>query len=253
MLFDVDETLVDRDGAARNAIIDHLTELGLPAGPEALERWVRLEDLHYGRYLAGELSFTDQRRERARAMAGLALSDEEADRWLAGYIRRFEAAWRAFPDVGSVLDALSGLRLGVVTNLDVVHQSTKLETVGLSHRFRCLVGPDTVGVPKPAPQIFHAACAALGVRPREAAYVGDRLDVDALGATRAGLFGVWLDRRGPCRVPGRVPGRGYGRLRDLRRDWHDASRDRVPTIRSLRELPKLLARRRGSVCPDVYT
>ncbi|MGH3326954.1 MAG: HAD family hydrolase [Streptomycetales bacterium] len=250
MLFDVDETLVDRDGAACHAIIGHLTELGLPAGPEALERWVRLEDLHYGRYLAGELSFADQRRERARAMAGLALSDEEADRWLAGYIRRFEAEWRAFPDVCSVLDALSGLRLGVVTNLDAVYQSTKLETVGLSHRFRCLVGPDTVGVPKPAPQIFHAACAALGVRPREAAYVGDRLDVDALGATRAGLLGVWLDRKDS----GRLPDWAYGRLRDRWRDRrHDALQDRVPTIRSLRELPRLLARQHGPVCPDVCT
>jgi putative hydrolase of the HAD superfamily len=51
--------------------------------------------------------------------------------------------------------------------------------------------------------------------PAELLYVGDRLDVDAVGSARAGLHGVWLHRHGPTEtVEGvlRVPD-----LRDLRR------------------------------------
>ena len=33
-------------------------------------------------------------------------------------------------------------------------------------------------------------------RSRRAAYVGDRLHTDAVGAARAGLVGVWLNRHG---------------------------------------------------------
>jgi putative hydrolase of the HAD superfamily len=47
-------------------------------------------------------------------------------------------------------------------------------------------------------------------------YVGDRLDVDAQGATAAALRGVWLNRRGAAPAPG------------------------VETITSLAELPSRL-------------
>jgi putative hydrolase of the HAD superfamily len=58
-------------------------------------------------------------------------------------------------------------------------------------------------VAKPEAEIFRLACERLGVQPAEAAHVGDRLDLDAEGATAAGLRGVWLDRLGtvPCPSP----------------------------------------------------
>jgi putative hydrolase of the HAD superfamily len=205
ILFDVDETLVNHDGAMRTAIEGHLDELGMPSGPAALAQWMELEDLHFSRYLAGELTFPDHRRERARGMVGLPLSDAEADAWIAGYVRRFTSAWTPFTDAVTAVDSLSELRLGVVTNVEVSYQREKLACVGLLDRFGCLVGTDTVGVPKPSPEIFHAGCAALGLTPGETMYVGDRLEVDALGARDAGLVGVWLDRAGVGGAPAGVP------------------------------------------------
>ncbi len=81
-----------------------------------------------------------------------------------------------------------------------------------------LVGLDAFGVGKPDPRIFRHACAVLGPAPAEVAYVGDELDVDARGARDAGLVGVWLDRHGTGESP-----------------------DDVPVVRSLDELPSLLA------------
>jgi len=205
ILFDVDETLVDHDWAVKTAIEGHLDELGLPSGPDALAQWMELEGLHFSRYLAGELTFPDQRRERARDMVGYPMTDAEADAWLDGYVRRFESAWAPFTDAVWAVDSLSDLSLGVVTNLEVCYQRAKLACVGLLDRFGCLIGTDTVGVPKPSPEIFHAGCAALGLEPAETMYVGDRLEVDALGARDAGLVGVWLDRTGLGVAPAGVP------------------------------------------------
>jgi putative hydrolase of the HAD superfamily len=37
-------------------------------------------------------------------------------------------------------------------------------------------------------------CARLRLAPAEIAYVGDRLNTDAMAATNAGLHGIWLNR-----------------------------------------------------------
>jgi putative hydrolase of the HAD superfamily len=57
------------------------------------------------------------------------------------------------------------------------------------------VASGDVGAAKPDARIFEHACRLLGVHPRDAVYVGDRFETDALGAAGAGLTGVWLDRR----------------------------------------------------------
>lgn len=57
------------------------------------------------------------------------------------------------------------------------------------------------GFGKPDPSCFLEACRRLGTSPGRTAYVGDELDIDAVGAVRAGLIGVWVDRAGPRRVP----------------------------------------------------
>jgi len=204
VLFDVDDTLVDSERAIRTAIGGHLDELGLPSGPTALAHWAELAEFHFSRYLAGELTFGQQRRERVRAMMGRLMTDEEADEWILGYVRRIESAWAPFPDALSSVESLTDLRLGVVTNTETWYQRAKLEQVGLLDRFRCLIGTDTVGVPKPQPEIFHAGCAALDLDAGETVYVGDRLQVDAIGARDAGLVGVWLDRSGAGRAPAGV-------------------------------------------------
>ncbi len=71
-----------------------------------------------------------------------------------------------------------------------------MEAVGLDTRMEHLIASGEVGVAKPDRRIFEHACSVFGVRPSDAAYVGDRLRTDAIGAARAGLTGIWLNRRG---------------------------------------------------------
>ncbi len=217
MLWDVDDTLFDYAGADRRAFRLHFSAEGLPCDQEALEAWQELTHTAYARFTAGELTFPGQRRERARVYLGQETTDEEADAWFARYVVHLEASWAAFPDAAP---ALAGLpyRHAVLSNSVSELQERKLAYLGLLHHFEFLMCSDDMGHAKPDPRAFHAACEALGLPPGEVAYVGDRLDLDGLGARDAGLHGVWLDRTGGPEAP---PG--------------------VHRITSLAALPELLA------------
>ncbi|MEO3824745.1 HAD family hydrolase [Actinomadura sp. B10D3] len=199
VLFDLDGTLLDHESAAAEAIVRSFPD----ADPAWLVmHWSDLTEEAVDRYLAGELTLDAQRRLRIVTLArelGLGdWDDARADAWLAEFLPRYRAAWRPFPDAAGALDALAarGLRLGVITNGDAEQQRAKVERIGFADRLPVVVASSEAGSAKPDAAIFRTACAALGVRPGAAAYVGDRLATDAWGAVAAGLTGVWLDRSG---------------------------------------------------------
>ncbi|MFJ9846473.1 HAD family hydrolase [Kitasatospora sp. NPDC101155] len=207
VLFDVDDTLFDYSGSEEAGILAHLRETDLlarfPSPQAALKQWRTVMETQYARFLAREITFRGQQYERTRHfLAGLGqagaehLTDDQAAAWFAGYAAHRDAAWAAFPDAAPALAELAPhYRLGIVSNSDADHQRRKLHAIGLlDHVADVLVCSDQYGEPKPAPGIFHAGCAALGLAPDEVAYVGDNYALDAEGAHHAGLTAVWLDR-----------------------------------------------------------
>ncbi|GAB7188707.1 HAD family hydrolase [Kitasatospora sp. Ki12] len=208
VLFDVDDTLFDYSGSEEAGILAHLGESGLlgrfGSPGAAVAVWREVMEGSYARFLAGELTFRGQQDERVRRfLARLGeggaelLSDEEAGAWFAGYAAHRDRVRAAFPDAAPVLAALAPThRLGIVSNSSTGHQRAKLEAVGLLGYFgdAVLVCSDEHGEAKPAPGIFRAGCERLGLAPHEVAYVGDKYDLDALGARDAGLRAFWLDR-----------------------------------------------------------
>ena len=205
-VFDFDDTLfAHRDAVADGILATRLRLGGAIAEADAAAetaRWAHLEEHHYHRYLAGELDFEGQRRERARGFLepfGITLDDLEASAWFDAYFADYIAQWRLHDDALPLLDrlaAIPGVRLGMITNGDPMFQGRKLAAVGLADRFEVVVASGAEGVVKPDPAIFHIACERLGVSPSAAVYIGDRLRTDAIGATGAGLTGVWIDRLG---------------------------------------------------------
>lgn len=219
VLFDLGGTLLDlRDYSAWTAAAE---ELGYAVDPDHLAH-----------------AYADA--ERAFDLPDLAREEAEAAYWgriLAGASGRevdvitgakFHSAVRArnpaaemFSDVRGCLEELKrdDRHLGVVSNSQGeswVRQ--RLREAGIALYFETVVSSGSVGVSKPDPRIFSIALEALRVKPQEAAFVGDRAEVDARGATRAGLIGVWLNREGT----------GFG--------------DDPPEITSLSELPLHLRR-----------
>jgi putative hydrolase of the HAD superfamily len=204
VLFDLDDTLFAHQRAVRLGVTAHRRASGAPladADDDAeLARWHALEEHHYGRYLAGELAYLEQRRHRARDFVepyGLDLSaDHMADQWFGDYMVQYQLAWTLHDDALPCLDELQsqGTRIGIITNGDLKFQMAKIDRMGLTPRIEHVIASGELGFAKPDRRIFEHTCSVFGVRPSEAAYVGDRLETDAIGATTAGLAGVWLAR-----------------------------------------------------------
>lgn len=70
-----------------------------------------------------------------------------------------------------------------------------LRRIGLMPLFRFQLGAREHGAAKPAASIFHAACRELGHAPHEVLHVGDDIEMDVVGAARAGLRTCWINRR----------------------------------------------------------
>jgi putative hydrolase of the HAD superfamily len=224
VLFDLDDTLMAHTRAVDEAIARaQATAGGLFAadGPLAVQRrWRELEEVHYTRYLTGELTYLGQRIWRARdllAPYGITVDDDQALAWFERYLVGYRDAWRLFDDVLPALDALRAalphLRVGIITNGDLAFQTDKLQRIDLwDHldltplradgsvdepaRKGRVIASGELGVTKPDPRIFDAAARAFEVAPAQCAYVGDRVRTDAVGAHDAGMLGIWLDRGG---------------------------------------------------------
>ncbi|MEO8888713.1 MAG: HAD family hydrolase [Jatrophihabitantaceae bacterium] len=194
VFLDVDDTLVDYDPAARAAFAAALGD------NTSYDAWLTLD--HYARWVAGEFdgfqAFRDSRMHDFLALLGRAA---DLDRAAELERRRFDSLadhYALFDDVLPLLDVLRrrGIRLGLITNNESVHQRDKLARVGLDSRVDAIVISDEVGVAKPDRAIFDHALDLVGVAAEEAMHIGDNLIADAQGAHAAGLHAVWLDRRG---------------------------------------------------------
>jgi putative hydrolase of the HAD superfamily len=195
---DVDDTLVDHAGAARAALRRILD--GGP--PDAWPLWKAVTDEHVTRVVAGHVDSDTMRWQRTQdffACLGENIDNAEAQRRERIREEAQRTGWRLFDDTLPCLDWLraAGLHIAVVTNASGPYQRAKLANLGVAGYLDAVVIAGELGAAKPDPVIFHTACAAVGHPPEQVAHIGDRLDLDAIGARDAGLAGVWLNRGGP--------------------------------------------------------
>lgn len=202
VLFDLDDTLYDHQHAIRAALAEVALEEPrlLHGGLEALlaRYGEALEDVH-PHVVAGRISYAEARVERYRrllewAEADVSLATELADVQFEAY-RRHE---RLVPGAEGLIEALTarGLALGIVSNSTRDEQFGKLSRLGVDGCFHAVVVSGDHGISKPDPRLFDIALRALKVPALEAAFVGDRWDIDVLGARAAGMRPIWLNRAG---------------------------------------------------------
>ncbi|VXB35209.1 HAD family hydrolase [Nocardioides sp. AX2bis] len=210
VLFDLDDTLVDQEGAADAAVVAFAAEHGIH-DVEVRRRWSAISAVHYGRYQRREVTFAEQRRARVRELLSLDVSDDDADDLFGGYLRRYEAGWTLFDDAVPALRRArsAGLAVVVLTNGDEEQQRRKLRLLGLEDEVSTLVASSSLPAGKPDQRAFRGALARVGVHASEALMVGDSLEDDVRGALRAGLGAVLVDRTGDGRA-------GHGRTNGVR-------------------------------------
>jgi len=197
IFFDLDDTLLDHEGSEKRAALRLREEYGLEKwSPNAfLHQWEALSNEHIATYFSGLITFQEQRRRRIRAIfEDASIPDEEADAIFETYLQAYEATWALFADAIPCLDALNGMRLGMISNGNSDQQRRKLKATKIDQRFETVVISSEVGIAKPDAGIFHEACRQMNVNPSDCIMVGDNWDRDVLGARLAGLRAIWLCR-----------------------------------------------------------
>jgi putative hydrolase of the HAD superfamily len=244
LLLDVDDTLIDTrvamvaagEAAAAvlwpqaGAAVHHAAGLRFQADPGDL----------FGRFTRGQMSFPQMRQARVADLLetfSLAMIDEVDDRFESAYAPAFASKMRRFDDVVPFVEAVSaaGIPVGLLTNSSLDYTSQKLELTGLAGVFAVVVTRDTLGFGKPDARAFHHACRLMGSAPPETLYVGDHLEIDAIGARNAGLGAVWLQRN-LGETSDRTRSRNRGDTPDLAR----ARAHGIPVVTSLSQVPALL-------------
>ncbi|SER91626.1 HAD family hydrolase [Natrinema salaciae] len=107
------------------------------------------------------------------------------------YRETISASLEPLPGVESMLAALRDeYRVGLLTNGPVRAQRDKLETLGWEDAFDAALVTGELEAGKPDPRAFEAITGELGVDPADAVYVGDEIEADVRGATKAGMRAI---------------------------------------------------------------
>ncbi len=99
-----------------------------------------------------------------------------------------------YPEIDPLLKALSGYKLGIVTNGVPDLQREKLQGSMLQDRFQAIAVSGELDIGKPQRGIFDHICQELGVEPSACVMVGDNPERDVAGAASAGMKSVWVER-----------------------------------------------------------
>ncbi len=218
VLFDLDGTLYHQ-APLRTAMVLELALLPLRRrSVSAARREVRAVAVF--RRVREELREAPHERPLERLQYELAaeragVDVERMEEWVRDWIQRRPLRHLARcrrRGLDALLDGLAarGLRAGIFSDHPV---ASKLEALGVAGRFDpllCATDPE-IDAFKPDPRGFLRACALWDLEPHEVLYVGDRAEVDAEGAARAGMAcaligrSPTLQRRGDqAAAPGRL-------------------------------------------------
>lgn len=130
-----------------------------------------------------------------------------------------------YPDTLPALQALAaqGLRLAIITNHSPIIRPVIEASLGEFIQPQHILISGELDLYKPDPAIFVEAAARLETPAEWCLYVGDNLEVDAVGAVEAGGYacGLWCDRSNQP-APEKLP-TGVQRITELSQvlDWVD--------------------------------
>ncbi len=197
--FDGDGTLWDFEKVMRGGLRKVLDEfMRMLDDPRALE--VGVDDLIRLRdEVAASVPGPEQNHERIRRASFTALlerfgvSDKRlADRLGETYFTHRFGVIELYDDTPATLAALTGrYRVGLTSN-----GNNYPERFGLSDYFDFVLFSEECGFAKPDPRMYRETLRRGGCAPGEAVHVGDSLINDVQGAQGAGIYAVWLNRRG---------------------------------------------------------
>lgn len=174
VIFDCDGVVVDSEPMLFDLLSADLAQHGLPMPVKSLHH------IFLGMTLQGL-------REKANAM-GASLPTDWCDDFYARLYEQLKLGTPLVPGILSVLDALdaAGIPYAMGSNGSAEKMQITLGQHGLISRFKGLFSGQTLGKPKPAPDLYLHAAAALGVDPSDCIVIEDS-PTGARAARAAGM------------------------------------------------------------------
>lgn len=188
VLFDLDETLLNRTDSLRAFLKGQYDRFAMILGDVGFETW-------RDRFLA-----LDERGHIGKSIVYPAILSEfngdfaSADFLLADYRDRFCQYALPFPEMEQTLAALraDGRKIGIVTNGETAFQTRNIDALGLHRMVDAILISEQEGMRKPERALFIRAADRLGVSPGACLFVGDNPAADILGAHAAGMRTAWF-------------------------------------------------------------
>ncbi len=190
ILFDIGGTLVQKlnhDSRDPEIVSEMLRFLNLEESPENFIQRLTQREKEYKEWTYRSLdepSFSERWSEYLLPEFPRDFIREHANQLQAWWGESRGKRWIS-PATIHVLHTLKerGYRLGTVSHTSPKH----LDKAGIRGLFEVTLQAADFGKRKPHPSPFIAAAQALGVRPEECAYIGDRPSRDLIGAREAGI------------------------------------------------------------------
>ena len=195
LLFDLDHTLLDTDGAERAAYRHACAEVGLGDGETEFERYRSINRTMWSAVERGELQPTDVRTQRFVRFADELGGGFDPTAMADAFVWGFSHLADLFDGARELLDSLHGRRtMALVTNGLSDVQRTRLARLDLERYFDAVVVSGEVGIAKPDPAIFDVVFDELGSSQRsDAVMIGDSISSDMRGAVAAGIATCWFN------------------------------------------------------------
>ena len=186
IIFDLDETLVDRTETMRCFLVDQYSRLNKHIITTA-EAYVT-SVLHHQKN-----GYEDKHKAYQLACLDLMGSDKIAEMLFLDFKNKYGFEAVLFEGVKNTLETLSQqYSLAVVTNGRARCQNAKIDFLGIRHFFRVIKISEDFGSKKPNLEIFKSCIEELGSNADSCICVGDNPDNDLKPAQALGMRVIWV-------------------------------------------------------------
>lgn len=187
VLFDLDDTLLDRTGSLKDFVLWQAQGM--------LRNSISDVQSFYNRFVELDSNGTVWKDEvYAQLIKEFTIKDWSVSELLQSYELCFSGFSKLKPNSLEALQVLikKGYKLGLVSNGKSPFQERNFNALGISSLFSSLIVSEAVGCKKPESKIFELACESIGTVPKETVFVGDNPSADIDGAKKCGMYTIFI-------------------------------------------------------------
>lgn len=191
MLFDLDDTLLDR-----NSAVDNMFLLIIDTCYKDINLSTKIEMLNYFKE-CDRISYGDN--DKAKVLESFFNKfppnynlpcNTMQDFWNINFPNCFSISQNTIHIVNAIKKQV---KVAILTNGSIQRQKAKIVNTSLNSCFDTIFISEEVGFSKPDKRIFELALNTLNVQPENALFVGDDLEKDIAGCQNAKMKGIWFN------------------------------------------------------------